>query len=156
MSLPPTFAKDLADVALNQHAKFSGLAEDNPKLCNQIKLYWTNLGFSFTSCTTVPWSAVFVSWCVKEAGAKSSQFKFAASHSEFVHEAIKNALSGTGEFRAFEITKHAPKVGDIIQNNREARPTTMILHANMPLMPLIRRLSWKLAWIPAGINSHAR
>ncbi len=118
MSLPPTFANDLANIALDQHAKFSGLAEDNPKLCHQIKLYWTNLGFSFTSCTTVPWAAVFVCWCVNQAGATSSQFKFAENHSEFVHEAINNALSDTGEFRAFEITKHAPKVGDIIQNNR--------------------------------------
>lgn len=40
----------------------------------------------FTSCVTVPWSAVFVSWCMKHAGASVSEFKFSAAHSAFVGE----------------------------------------------------------------------
>ncbi len=118
MSLPTTFANDLAAVALDQHAKFSGLHESNRTLCKQIQEYWKAVGGGFTSCTTVAWSAVFVSWCVKQAGATAAQFKFSARHSEFVHQAIHNAIGNTGVFRAFDITQHAPKVGDIIHNNR--------------------------------------
>jgi hypothetical protein len=55
---------------------------------------------------------------MKQAGATSTEFKFAAAHSEFVHEAIQNALNGTGVFHGLDIKSHPPNVGDIIQNNR--------------------------------------
>ena len=64
------------------------------------------------------WSAVFVSWCVKQAGASSAEFKFNPAHSQFVHVAIRNGINETGVFRGFRIIDHAPQVGDIIQNNR--------------------------------------
>ena len=61
---------------------------------------------------------MFVSSCVKKAGATATEFAFAASHSVFVHQAIKNAASGTGVFRGIDVTTAKPAVGDIIQNNR--------------------------------------
>ncbi|HEX8167935.1 MAG TPA: DUF2272 domain-containing protein [Beijerinckiaceae bacterium] len=110
-----TFAHDLADIALEQHAKFQFLNEHDDKLCKQIKRYWDETVGGFTSCTDVPWSAVFVSWCVKQAGATSTEFKFAAAHSVFVHDAINNTPRA---FQGVKITAHAPQIGDIIQNNR--------------------------------------
>ncbi|HEX8167936.1 MAG TPA: DUF2272 domain-containing protein [Beijerinckiaceae bacterium] len=107
------FARDLADIALEQHGKFQFLDEHDDKLCNQIKRYWNETVGGFTSCA-VPWAAVFVLWCVKQAGATSAEFKFAAGHSVFVHDAINNPRA----FAGLEITAHAPQVGDIIQNNR--------------------------------------
>ena len=112
------FAKKLAAVAQEQHDTFHMMDEADPGLCKQIKKYWTDLNLGFTSCVTVPWSAVFVSWCVKKAGATATEFKFAAAHSVFVHEAIRNAVNGQGVFHGLEITAHPPAVGDIIQNNR--------------------------------------
>jgi hypothetical protein len=112
------FAKKLAAVAQEQHDTFHMMDEADPVLCKQIKKYWTDLNLGFTSCVTVPWSAVFVSWCVKQAGAKATEFKFAAAHSVFVFEAIKNAISGQGVFHGQDIAAHPPGVGDIIQNNR--------------------------------------
>ncbi|HEU4560243.1 MAG TPA: DUF2272 domain-containing protein [Longimicrobium sp.] len=112
------FATMLAQVAQEQHDEFHLMDEGDPALCKQIKKYWTELGLGFTSCVKVPWSAVFVSWCVKQAGASSAEFKFADAHSVFVHRAIQNQLNGTGVFRGRRITEHAPQVGDIIQNNR--------------------------------------
>lgn len=116
--MPSPFAKKLAGIAEEQHTKFHLLDEGDTPLCKQIKKYWTELGLGFTSCVSVPWSAVFVSWCVKQAGASTAEFKFAAAHSVFVHQAIKNQLAGTGVFRGRRITEHRPDVGDIIQNNR--------------------------------------
>lgn len=118
MPTPSSFAKKLASIALQQHTKFQFTNEADPALCSQIKNWTQSIGFEFTSCTAVPWSAVFISWCVKQAGATAAEFKFAMAHSVFVKKAIENANNGTGVFQAFDITKAMPSVGDIIQHNR--------------------------------------
>ncbi len=116
--MPTPFAVRLASVAQDQKTRFHLLDEADPTLCRQIRKYWTDLRLGFTSCVSVPWSAVFVSWCVKQAGATGTEFKFAAAHSVFVHQAIRNAINGEGVFHGLDITVHPPAVGDIIQNNR--------------------------------------
>lgn len=118
MPTPSVFAKRLASIAQDQHSKFQFTNEADPTLCKQIKKWTQDIGFTFTSCTKVPWSAVFVSWCVKQAGATKAEFKFAMAHSVFVNQAIKNAMSGVGVFQGFDISAQPPGVGDIIQNNR--------------------------------------
>jgi hypothetical protein len=109
-----TFANELADVAIEQHAKFETFQEDDPKLCTQIRRYWEETGHAFESCTAVPWSGVFISWCVKTAGATSNEFRFSSRHAIFVHDAINNPRA----FAGLDIADHAPQIGDIIQNNR--------------------------------------
>jgi hypothetical protein len=118
MPPPSAFAKKLAATADEQHTRFHMMDEADPELCKQIRKYWTDLKLGFQSCVTVPWSAVFVSWCVKQAGATAAEFKFAAAHSVFVHEAIKNAINAAGVFHGLDTTTHPPGVGDIVQNNR--------------------------------------
>lgn len=115
------FAKKVASVAHDQHTKFQFVNEGDPTLCKQIKKWTEDIGFGFESCTGVPWSAVFVSWCVKQAGATKQEFKFAMSHSVFVNQAIKNAVQGQGVFQGFDIAVQKPAVGDIIQNNRNGQ-----------------------------------
>lgn len=116
---PSAFAMKLAGVAQEQHDKFHLMHEADPPLCKQIKKYASDLQLGPTDCVTEPWSALFVSWCVKTAGATAAEFKFSKAHSVFVHQAIQNADNGTGVFRGFDITAQAPAVGDIIQNNRK-------------------------------------
>jgi hypothetical protein len=118
MPTPSAFAKKLASTALAQHTQFQFTNEADPTLCKQIKKWTEDIGFQFTSCTKVAWSAVFVSWCVQQAGATATEFKFAMAHSVFANQAIKNAINGVGVFRGFDITVQPPNVGDIIQNNR--------------------------------------
>lgn len=115
--MPTTFSKKLATIAQGQYDDFHVHSEDDPPLANQIRKYWTGLGFAFPG-TGTPWSAVFVSWCVKQAGATAHEFKFNAAHSQFVFEAIKNQMAGTGVFRGRKINEYAPQIGDIVQNNR--------------------------------------
>lgn len=112
------FRASLAAVAVDQHDRFHMRNEADPALCGQIRKYWTDLGLGFTSCVNVPWSAVFVSWCVQSAGATAAEFTFAAAHSVFVHAAIRNATNGTGVFHGVDIGAAPAGVGDIIQNNR--------------------------------------
>src|ERR1044071_3832765 len=99
------FAKKLASVALDQHARFQFTNEADPLLCKQIQAWTADIGFPFTSCTSVPWSAVFVSWCVKKAGATKDELKFAMAHSVFVNQAIKNAVKGEGVFQGVDIDR---------------------------------------------------
>ena len=112
-----TFAKALARLAEREFDEYGTLHETHPAMQRRIKGYWDEINLDFTT-VSVPWSAVFVSSRVKRAGALPTEFKFAAAHSKFVFAAAKNAANGTGMFRAFPIDVHAPKVGDIIQNNR--------------------------------------
>ncbi len=112
------FAKRVASVASDQHARFQFMNEADPLLCRQIRAWTEDIGFTFTSCTDVPWSAVFVSWCMQRAGATKAEFKFAMAHSVFVQQAIRNAVRGEGVFHGVEISAEPPAVGDIIQHNR--------------------------------------
>jgi hypothetical protein len=111
------FCTDLAKIAEDQHRKFHLIQEGDEPLRSQIRRFWRDLGFTFPGVTT-PWSAVFVSWCVKKAGALATEFRFAAAHSVFVHQSIQNATGNTGVFRGVDAATAKPAVGDIIQNNR--------------------------------------
>ena len=118
MPTASAFAKRLATIAQDQHSRFQFTNEADPRLCKQIKKWTEEIGFTFNSCISVPWSAVFVSWCVKQAGATPAEFKFAMAHSFFVNRAIKDAMSGQGVFHGLDVSAHPPNVGDIIQHNR--------------------------------------
>jgi hypothetical protein len=110
-------AARLVAVARDQFDRFHAFVETDPTLTEQIRRYWTELGLPSPGVAT-PWSAVFVSWCVKQAGVTRNEFVFAAQHSEFVFAAIQNKTQGRGVFRGFDPREYAPKVGDVVQNNR--------------------------------------
>jgi len=108
-----TFTDSLCEVTLSLWTPLHGIDENNEPLRSQIEDFWTELGFSFPGVET-PWSAVFVSYCVKKAGAIAGEFEFAAAHSVFVHKAINHPAA----FEGLPIGGNAVSVGDIIQNNR--------------------------------------
>lgn len=118
MSASSEFAAKLASVAQVQHTTFHQLDEADPPLCQQIRKYHSDLGLPFQSCVGTPWGAVFVSWCVRQAGAARAEFEFAARASVFAHQAIRNASGGAGVFQGFDVSTHPPSVGDIILFNR--------------------------------------
>lgn len=111
---PSPFAKKVAATAQNQFDTYEGYDESDTPLKNQIKKYWQAIGQAFPGVGTA-WSAVFVSYCVKKGGAASNEFKFAAAHALFVHDAINNPDA----YEGVKIDQEAVNVGDIIQNNRE-------------------------------------
>lgn len=117
MAAATAFQKKLATTCMREYDRFHLLREYQQPLSSQIATYWRDLGMA-AQPVSVAWSAVFVSWCVKQAGATKSEFKFSARHSSFVHAAIANATANTGVFRGHPITDYAPKIGDILQNNR--------------------------------------
>jgi hypothetical protein len=115
--MPTPFCLKLAKLAEAEFDNYNGFHETSPKMAARIKKYWTSVSDPFPGVGTA-WSAVFVSFFVKEVKATSAEFTFSPRHAVFVHDAIQNAQAKKGVFRAFPISGYAPKIGDIIQNNR--------------------------------------
>lgn len=115
----------LVSVARTEQATFGETVETDEPLRSRIDKYCTDIGVAPPQdISDFAWSAVFVSWCVKTAGATADEFKFSTMHSVFVKAAIQNALKSIGVFRAWPIEQYAPKVGDIIQRNRSGGDIT--------------------------------
>ncbi|MEI8698162.1 DUF2272 domain-containing protein [Mesorhizobium sp. ISC15] len=115
--MPTTYAAKIASLAEADFDQFHGFNETTTRMSNRIRKYWTEVGLHFPGVGT-PWSAVFVSFFVKSSGATASEFHFAAAHARFVFVAIRNAQNNVGVFRGRRLNQYAPKIGDIIQNNR--------------------------------------
>jgi hypothetical protein len=111
------FTLKLAGIAQDLHDRFHLMTENDPPLAKQIEKFWTGIDLKFPGVSTA-WSAVFVSSCIKQAGATAAEFKFDSAHSQFVNVAIRNGLANTGVFRGRKITDHAPAIGDLIHMNR--------------------------------------
>lgn len=110
-------AKKLAAITEAEFDNFGGFHETTPQMAGRIKKYWTGLGLDFPGVGTA-WSAVFVSFHVMKAGASAAEFKFSPRHGVFVRKAIANSAQGVGLFRGRRLQDYSPKLGDIIQNNR--------------------------------------
>lgn len=111
-----TYQSTLAKTAIEQYYKYNSYHETDTPLRSQINKYWDDIGLPFPGVGT-PWSAVFISWCVKKAGATDQEFKFSSQHSVFVKWAIANAGVANALFVGRDMD-YTPKIGDIIQNNR--------------------------------------
>jgi hypothetical protein len=62
-----------------------------------------------------PWSAAFISWIVRRAGAEYAAFRFAASHSRYIHDSIKKREAGTpSPFWGFRLREHRVSLGDLV------------------------------------------
>ncbi len=115
-----SFQKKLSTAAQQQFDKYRWLRENQEPLASQIKEYWTEIGLAFPG-VNVAWSAVFVSWCVKKAGATPAEFRFDPMHSQFVFKAIANTSANSGVFRGHPVSGYVPKLGDILHNNRAGK-----------------------------------
>jgi hypothetical protein len=111
------FGLRLARVAEEQFERYHDKQEGDPALADQIRKYWEAIHQDFPGVAT-PWSAVFVSYCVKQAGASEVDFKGSALNADFVRDAVKNSWEDKGLFRAFHISGQQVHIGDIIQYSR--------------------------------------
>jgi hypothetical protein len=111
-----TFTKKLAALAEGQYNQFHWYHEGDQPLKGQIGKYWSENNWQVQPVSTA-WSAAFVSWCVRKAGALPTEFRFDPMHSTFVYDAIKTPRAYRGvDFNALPI-----EVGDILQNNRSGQ-----------------------------------
>jgi hypothetical protein len=72
-----------------------------------------------------PWSAVFISFLMKQSGFSKSEFEFSDSHVDYVDQAYAaSAAEARGQasesaFRACDVTNTRPRPGDLICLTRE-------------------------------------
>lgn len=116
---PASYVQRLVATANAEFGRLHEISEADEPLRSRVNQYCREIGIEEPSdISDFAWSATFVSWCVKTAGADATEFKFAPTHAVFVKAAIANANSDTGVFRAKRIDRYRPKVGDIIHRNR--------------------------------------
>ena len=119
MSAATPYTRKLIALTLAEFDAFHEIQETEEPLRSRIDEYCTAIGITPPDdIDDFPWSATFVSWCIKTAGAMPSEFKFSAAHAVFVKAAIANADAETGVFRARPVDVYGPKVGDLIHRNR--------------------------------------
>lgn len=113
------FAIKLATVATKEFDDFHEFNENSQPLRSRIDVYCSAAGVPRPQeISEFPWSAVFISWCVKTAGATAEEFEFSETNAVFVKAAIANADANVGVFRARSISSYRPKIGDLIHRNR--------------------------------------
>lgn len=71
------------------------------------------------------WSAAFVSYVVKQAGAEESTFRFANAHRAYIYDAFattaaeQNQQTDNRIYRACPLSSTRPRIGDMVCNQRE-------------------------------------
>ncbi|MGY2901007.1 lysozyme family protein/endonuclease/exonuclease/phosphatase family metal-dependent hydrolase/predicted regulator of Ras-like GTPase activity (Roadblock/LC7/MglB family) [Bradyrhizobium sp. URHC0002] len=119
MSTASPYVQKLVAIASAEFDAFHELDETDEPLLSRIGFYCEQIGIPRPdNVEEFPWSATFISWCVKAAGATPGEFKFNPAHAVFVKAAIANADAESGVFRARPVDAYAPKIGDIVHRNR--------------------------------------
>ena len=122
--LTPYVAK-LVGIAEGEYQAFHTIAETDEPLRSRIDSYCRDIRIAPpANISTFAWSAAFVSWRIKKAGATAEEFAFSPAHAVFVRAAIANADAQIGVFRARPIDSYAPRVGDLIHRNRSGGTVT--------------------------------
>jgi hypothetical protein len=68
--------------------------------------------------TDVPWSAAFISWVMKKAGAGNA-FKYSAGHATYIKAAKDNRIANNSNpFKAYRVSEMPPRVGDLVCKSR--------------------------------------
>lgn len=128
------FTERLVSICLEEWGRFkngAGKAFDQP-YSEYVGEYWASIGIAGLKGDTVQggirpaWSAAFVSYCVRKAGA-GAKFDYTPAHCHYIDAAMKaaEASSSTYGYFARRPETYAPKVGDIVcAGRRHAKPYT--------------------------------
>jgi hypothetical protein len=94
------FKVELAKIARQESESFASLRRGDRELENRIERYCSDVGVSATTLVRSHYSAVFISWCMRTAGASEAQFPAQISHSEYAKRAFSGAENREGLFQA--------------------------------------------------------
>jgi hypothetical protein len=86
---------------------------------------WQSIGFNLSGDdVATPWSAACISFIVRSAGYV--RFKHGASHSVYIHDAIKSRDANNAErdFWGYRINEHKPTFGDLVCRKRSSAKIT--------------------------------
>lgn len=105
-----------------------GIKESDLRLRQVLEDYWRKgagwLPNDPAWWTNYPWSAAFISWIMRQAGA-GNNFKYSAAHAVYTKAAKDNRLAGNrNPFKAYRISEVAPQPGDIVCKSRAGSGAT--------------------------------
>jgi hypothetical protein len=105
-----------------------GLREYDDGAWQRVGDYWRALGGPHQNLTGkdrgVPWSAAFISWVIREAGA-GTQFPYSAGHATYINQAIRDAGNANAPLAGHKLNAYAPQPGDLIGYWRGQKPITV-------------------------------
>lgn len=115
------FTTTLRDVCLEELTRFGNGKEYNDPFSGYVREYWRAIGINHLSGKTSvggirpAWSAAFVSFCVKKAGA-GNRFKYTQAHCHYIAKAMDAAEDPQSSFGyvARRPEGYRPKPGDIV------------------------------------------
>jgi hypothetical protein len=129
------FRQKIVTLANQELARWGNgaIKEPDPRTRRALQDYWkTGAGVSYSEDqldnpafqNAHPWSAAFISWVMKTAGAGNA-FKYSASHSVYTRAAKDNRVANNNNpFKAYRIAEVAPQVGDLICKSRAGSGAT--------------------------------
>lgn len=106
--------------------------ENDNEVTDRILKYWKEgVGIDYSknipAARSTAWSAAFISYLMKKAGA-GDKFKYAASHSVYIRDAIKNRKENNNNpFKGYKPEEVKVEVGDLVcyaRNNSGANYNT--------------------------------
>jgi len=129
------FRQKIVRIANQELARWGNgaIKETDPRIRRALQDYWkTGAGVSYDEDQLGDpafqkdhaWSAAFISWLMKTAGA-GNDFKYSASHAVYTRAAKDNRhANNNNPFKAYRITELAPQVGDLICKSRAGSGAT--------------------------------
>jgi len=114
-------ASKLIDLAKKEYDSWNTsdikLKEDNPIVYDKLKEYWNegaNTNLNKTDTINEAWSAAFISYLMKKAGA-GDDFKYSTSHSVYIRDAIKNRKeNNNNKFKGYKPEEVKVEKGDLV------------------------------------------
>jgi hypothetical protein len=134
--LPSYFKSSIVAAAYREYDRWHNgatIRESDSAAATMVQEYWKVVGKQFryknfkdsTWQEKHPWSAVFISYVLKQAGA-GDQFRYSETHSSYIVWARQNASAAKQEpmFAAFPVEDSVvawPQPGDIVCKNRDGK-----------------------------------
>jgi predicted chitinase len=103
---------------ISGHATHIGHKEGETPYYQYVGEYW-KYGVNNDTLTgldhSVPWSAAFISWVMRTAGA-GDRFNYSPQHSVYIFRAIKDLLQGKPQagYYCYQLREWKPQVGDLV------------------------------------------
>lgn len=100
----------------------SGHKEGENGWWQRVGVYWTNIGRDDLDGRDHewPWSAAFISWIMRQAGA-GARFTYSASHATYISKSIRDRIQGNANasYWGFRLAERKPQVGDLVCWDRD-------------------------------------
>jgi len=118
MAAPTEFKSELVRLARQESEALPGRCRGDPELEDRIACYGRSIGIGDVASFQQHYSAVFLSWRMRKAGASETEFPPEISLWKYAQFSARNAETQQGVVRARRMEAYAPQPGDIVHVNR--------------------------------------